>query len=334
MKRLFLVLVALSFCMISIWGQEKRIAVLVTTKNVPEEVNTQPAIDAFMKALGRSGYTIVDRTADVLKSIDFELSFQALLANKETMAKIGKVNGANYICNIDISYSTIDKDYYFSVHMVDVENTDADCVTYYPENSWQKKVAVLKREEMQRASLYLIRDLDNGLHFMNDMQRKSLQDDIDKFEAVIIGRDKDRERAKNKANGKALGASLVPGLGLFQKGYNGEGTAYLLGDIALIGGGVGMLAYANYQKGIMEDRTTDYDSYNKAVNGYNTARTTSIVCFGCAGAIYIINLIRAYTAQPKKGSKLYNLYYGLESSLLYTPQGAQPEIGFTLAYKF
>ena len=109
MKRILLGFLVCVLSVSSLFAQEKRIAVLVTKKDVPANVNTQPVVDDFMKALGRSGYKVVDRTAEVLQSREVELDFQALNADKKTMAKIGKDHGAQYICNIDITFPHIFK---------------------------------------------------------------------------------------------------------------------------------------------------------------------------------------------------------------------------------
>lgn len=139
------------------------------------------------------------------------------------------------------------------------------------------------------------------------------------------------EDKRNKASidGKALGLSIIPGVGLMAKGHPGEGVAYLLGDLALIGGGVGMTIYANHLNDVINNPNSSYDAYNKAVKGYDTAKVTSYVCYGCAGALYIVNLIRAYVAKPTYNAKLQ---YSFVPVL--PVNGTNPGIGISLAYKF
>ncbi len=137
---------------------------------------------------------------------------------------------------------------------------------------------------------------------------------------------------KRTANVKALGLSVIPGVGLMQKGRTGEGVAYLLGDIALIGGGVGMLAYANKQQDIMNDRNTNFDQYNTAKSNYNTAKTVSYCCFGAAAALYVVNLVRSYVAEPKPGARLQ--WAVVPSMNPTSPYGSNMSINLALSYKF
>lgn len=143
---------------------------------------------------------------------------------------------------------------------------------------------------------------------------------------------KKQKNKKNTANAKALGLSIIPGVGLMQKGRTGEGVAYLLGDIALVGGGVGMLAYANKQQDIMNDRNTNYDQYNTAKSNYNTAKTVSYCCFGAAAALYVVNLARSYVAEPKQGARIQ--WAVIPSMNPTSPYGPNMSVNLALAYKF
>lgn len=109
---------------------------------------------------------------------------------------------------------------------------------------------------------------------------------------------------RKPANFKALAMSIVPGVGLMQKGRAVEGVSYLIGDVALIGGGIGLNIYGNNQKKIMNDRNTTLDAYKKAKNNYDSAKTGSYICYGTAAGVYVLNLVRSYVARPKPGAAL------------------------------
>lgn len=137
---------------------------------------------------------------------------------------------------------------------------------------------------------------------------------------------------KRKANVKALGLSVIPGVGLMQKGRTGEGVAYLLGDIALIGGGVGMLAYANKQQDIMNDRNTNHDQFITAKRHYDSAKTVSYCCFGAAAALYVVNLVRSYAAEPKPGARIqWSVVPTMNPT---SPYGPNMSLNLALTYKF
>lgn len=137
---------------------------------------------------------------------------------------------------------------------------------------------------------------------------------------------------KNRANVQATALSLIPGLGLIQKGRKGEGAAYLLGDLALVGGGVGMLSYANKQQNIMNDRNTSFDQYNKAKSNYNMAKTVSYCCFGAGAALYIVNLVRSFVATPKPGARIQWAFAPILDST--SPLGQNLSVNFAFVYNF
>lgn len=116
--------------------------------------------------------------------------------------------------------------------------------------------------------------------------------------------DKSNYKNKNQVNGTALAYSIVPGIGLIQKGHKTEGAIYLAGDIVLLGAGIGLNSYASNQKKIMDDHNTSINEYNKAKNNYDSTKTISNICFGVAAGLYVVNLIRSYVAKPKSGAKL------------------------------
>lgn len=159
--------------------------------------------------------------------------------------------------------------------------------------------------------------LDKGIQYRTDL--------IEELRAGTI-------RGRRRANAKALGLSIIPGVGLMQKGRTGEGVAYLIGDVALVGGGIGMLAYADKQLSIMNDRSTNYDQFIKAKSNYDTAKTASYFCFGTAAALYVVNLVRSYVAEPKPGARIQ--WAVVPSMNPTSPYGPNMSVNLALAYKF
>lgn len=109
----------------------------------------------------------------------------------------------------------------------------------------------------------------------------------------------DCEKISQFSNGKALAASFfIPGSGQMIKRRYVEGTFTLLGELVLVGGGVGTYFIGKKQLDIMKDRTVEYEAYCSAQRTYNTMRIISYTCYGAAAALYIFNLYRAYTITP------------------------------------
>ena len=320
MKRLVLVVLTCVISALSLFAQEKRIAVLVTTKDVPANVNTQPVVDDFMKALSRSGYKVVDRTDAVLQSREVELDFQALNADKKTMAKIGKDHGAKYVCNIDISFLPYDKpqQYYFSVHMIDVENTDVDCVTGYPENRRDHPVTVLSRVETRRASLFLIRDIDDALGFLNTQQRNKLNADIDEY-AVIDQKIWDDQIGEYKSK-KAY--AFVPGLAQLKDGATGLGITFIAGETVCIGGIV-VSQYLSSLYASQSNSTHSATDKQRLAQMSNVCNVTTYVSAAGAIGLYVWNIVDGLS-RAKKPHKDW----------VFVPYTTHESYGITLALNF
>lgn len=110
----------------------------------------------------------------------------------------------------------------------------------------------------------------------------------------------DCDKISQYSNGKALVASFfIPGLGQMIKRRYTEGSFTLIGELALVGGGVGTYFIGKEQLKIMQDRNVEYGAFQSAKNMYNTMRIVSYTCYGAAAALYIFNLYRAYTVTPR-----------------------------------
>lgn len=143
-----------------------------------------------------------------------------------------------------------------------------------------------------------------------------------------------KEPNRKSANLKALAMSIFPGVGLMQKGRTGEGVGYLISDVALIGGGIGLNLYASNQKKIMNSANTTYDQYKKAKDNFNAAKTSSYICYGTAGVIYVLNLIRSYVARPKPNAAIQWAFSTDTKNNIGLPMSNQPSFNVSLCYSF
>lgn len=109
---------------------------------------------------------------------------------------------------------------------------------------------------------------------------------------------------KKYSDGAALlKSAFIPGLGQMSKSRAGSGVLTLLGEVVLVGGAVGTYYLAQNQLVIMQDYNVTYGNYIAAKQSYETYRTANIVCLSAAGALYVYNLVRAYTMTPKYKSR-------------------------------
>ena len=138
------------------------------------------------------------------------------------------------------------------------------------------------------------------------------------------------ERAKNDDDMVSMTKSLLPGLGQMGKGHYGEGVVALVGEVALVAGGVGCYYMAQNQLGIMNSLKNDNTrklEYLEASRSYNNLKNTSYAVWGIAGVVYVINLIRAYTMDPKPDKS-----FAMSPYLISTPNTVTPALGLT--YRF
>ena len=122
-------------------------------------------------------------------------------------------------------------------------------------------------------------------------------------------------------------SAVVPGLGQMGKDHLGEGLITLAGEGALVGGGILCYNIAQDQLKIMRTPGVSIDDFADASSKYSTAQTVSYITWGMAGVLYVFNLIRAYTVQPKSGFDLTFQPY-----LIATPYNLSPSVGITLRF--
>lgn len=92
--------------------------------------------------------------------------------------------------------------------------------------------------------------------------------------------------------GAALGLSLLPGGGQLYAGRPGAAVGFMLGTVAAVAGGVGLLGLANSRYDQYLGATTATQARD-LYDGTSTYWTLSLVSFGVAAAVYVWNLIDA-----------------------------------------
>lgn len=130
------------------------------------------------------------------------------------------------------------------------------------------------------------------------------------------------------ANWVALAKStVVPGLGQMGKDHLAEGLITLVGEGVLVGSGIICYNVAQDQLKIMRTPGINVDDFATASNKYSSAQTISYISWGLASAVYVFNLIRAFTVQPKSS---YDLAF--QPSFISTPYNVTPSMGITLRF--
>lgn len=111
---------------------------------------------------------------------------------------------------------------------------------------------------------------------------------------------KDCEKEIAKYNGRSLAAStFIPGMGQMLKKQGGSGTAFLLSELAVFGGGAACYYLGKQQTKKMNSFGISYDEYKSAANMKNIMNIAMYTCFGVGAAIHISNMVHAWYVKDK-----------------------------------
>lgn len=261
-----------------------------------------------------------------------ELSFhESGAVRPDQIKEYCKLLGAELLCVVVIEkqqYSS-QPEFYFRAKIYEAESGRLRRTAMYPTISDNDSITTIQNiKKLQIVSARLIAGLD--------INKEAMSTQASTAESKLRDDEKDRQddakRIIRKANGEALAYSLIPGVGLMMKGHRVEGAVYMVGDIALVGGGLAFMANANKQKDIMNDYSTGIDQYKSAEKKYNSSKTAAYCCFGTAAGLYIVNLVRGYVAEPKPRARLEWAFVPSVAPSMY----GEPNMSMNLAlsYKF
>ena len=328
MKRYLVFLVALLGVTVTFGQNPDRIGIVVSGFDITSA--DKEVIQNYMREFLRDKYTVsIGHSDDLFKNRKEEIRFQnSGSVDPAQVTSFGEFMGVNLLCVVSETQQR--SEFVFSANIFTINNGNSLLTVQHPNKLKYDDIAVtqINNDEIARAIGYLLLRLGILSPENKDVLESKTRDADNK----IKNQGAISEQKKRDANVAALVKSIIPGVGLMQKGRTGEGVAYLLGDIALVGGGIGMLAYANKQQDIMNGRNTTLDQYNTAKNNYNTAKTVSYCCFGTAAALYVVNLVRSYVAEPKPGARIQ--WTVVPSMNPTSPYGPNMSVNLALAYKF
>lgn len=321
MKKYFITVICTLVSVLSFAQGNIFISAEINDTNVAPSLN-QIIEDIFQEHLITTGYNVrVSRDFGPFeKEREKELRYQnsGAVSIEEAIAP-GNEMPVGQLCLIYVE--RINKEYYFRAKVFDLETKKLYKTAAYPGAEDPSIYDLTNLKTLQVTASKLVAKLG-----YNKTNAISLANDFEKSQKEIS------KKNKRDANATALAYSLIPGVGLMKKGHKTEGTIYLVSDIALLGCGLGLLAYSNNQQAILNNKNSTFEQYNTAKNNYNIAKSVSYCCFGAAATLYCVNLIRSYFARPTiDGSiqwaiapSIYNSSYG-DSNM---------SINFALIYKF
>ncbi len=230
--------------------------------------------EALNQAIGRVFQSTANRIGSVVSTDEINRAVQAG-QDYEVIARNMKVP-VNKVCEFAIQDTT---DYSWTMYIL-CQVAKSGNITPEFETS----------EECTKHTIF-----DEAMAQWNS-QVKKREDEEKQREAEERRRIK---REQRKIDGTALAASFfIPGAGQMYKGKGGVGAGILVGELALVGGGVTCYFFGKKQLEVMRGINVEYDAFHSAQKLYNTMRITSFSCYGAAAALYIFNLCNAYMIEP------------------------------------
>lgn len=328
MKKLFFTLVC-SLIYATLLAQGNiYISVKINDDSVDKNMH-QVIEDVFQEQLSSINYQVrVSRDfGDFEEERDRELRFQnsGTVSINDAIVD-GNVMPVEQLCVISVE--KIGAVYYFRAKVFDLESKKLYNMAYYPGSTDEHYKNISDILILQTVAAKLVAKLG-----YNEENAKELASQLEAKRHDEVELQKKKIRLNNrKVNATALTYSLIPGVGLMMKGHKAEGAVYMVGDIALIGSGLALMANANKQKDIMNNHSTGIDQYKSAEKKYNSSKTAAYCCFGTAAGLYIVNLVRGYVAEPKPGARLQWAVVPSVASNIYGETNMS--VNLALSYKF
>ena len=142
-------------------------------------------------------------------------------------------------------------------------------------------------------------------HKRYDEYKKKWQQYQDSIAAAEQQHEEDLLKAQKKeilkSNGRSLVAStFIPGMGQMLKKQGGSGAAFLISELALVGGGTACYFLGQEQVKTMKSIGTSYESYQRAKKMKNIYDISMYSAFGVCGAVHIANMVHAWIVKDKK----------------------------------
>ena len=258
------------------------VAVFVNSDSTVLEEYKKLLQSSIEEGLVEGGYSIVEHNAEYLKMVRaYNDYLKGSSVSEFAFDNVSSEKLADMLCVLYIR-KLGEGSYRIEATLTEYGRTDSKMKKSYPSlGEGRCNLDKNAAEQVQIAATELLGKL--GL-ISPELKQKIL----DAHEKNKNDEEEQKKEKKKHVDGVALAASFfVPGAGQMYKGEGGKGSGILLGELALVGGGV-----------------TCYFLGNTARKNYETIRIVSYACYGPAAALYIFNLCHAYLMHPSEKEKV------------------------------
>lgn len=300
-KKSYLILVVLWLFSLAIFAESDGglVAVFVNSDNTVPEEYKRLLQSSMEEGLVDCSYAIVEHNAEYLKMVRaYNDYLKGSTVSEFAFDNVSSEKLADKLCVLYIRKLGAGS-YRIEATLTEYGRTDSKMKKSYPSLGESRcNLEENTDEQIQIATIELL----CKLKLIPSERRQQM------MEAYEQKKNKDKELKKEKKkqiDGIALAASFfVPGAGQMYKGEGGKGAGILIGEVALVGGGVTCYFLGKKQLEIMQGRTIEYNAFNTAKKNYETMRIVSYTCYGAAATLYIFNLCHAYLMHPSEKEKV------------------------------
>lgn len=315
-KLLLFLLTSFSFALFA-QNTKENIAIFVySEKPLNEATNAlRSRLESVLKSSVNGQYEVVDRTYEIENVLKKELQYQGSgLVSDENLVEVGKQLGASKICTAVITDYGQLEGYFIECKIIDIKKRTIIKEAEYPRTDKKEKYI----HDIGIASSQIIA---NSLSEQLNLLSKEQKDILAKEQAANEKRQREFARkAYNRQKfhdlitspgGSLLCSAVIPGLGLYNKGYKGWGVTIFLAEAGFFAGTI--ITYNNAQKIFNSGRSLSRDDIEK----YADIRSRNIVYFVGTCVMSGINLLTAITAEDH--SRFALNYSGIEFDDKYVP---------------
>lgn len=271
------------------FAQTKGVVAVMVSPDAESSKYSQIIKTDFESGLSDYGFNPVEMGQDFLDAVQTYNTFLQEGAVSEFAFDDDELEErANYLFHIRIKHLGKNS-YSIEVTKTKYGQTNAESKKVYPDFGLNDDVLNLEKDTPRQCKMaveYLLQRLGYSSKDKSSTNSTGSKADILK---------KNIKNDKRKTNSIALVSSMfVPGAGQFYKYDFKGGSAFLVSELALVGGGTACFFLKKKQESSIGSEHDDWDEKDSAVKSKYACNIAMWSCFGLAAAVHIGDMIQAW----------------------------------------
>lgn len=318
-EKILLFLVVTLLCVLGVGAQNKGVvaqnkgvvAVMVSADSQVKPSYLKDIKSYFEEGLNDYGFSPIEMGEDFVEAIQEVNKFlQEGTVSEFAFDDVESEERPNFICHIRVKYLAKGS-YSVEVSMTEYGKTNSKKKKVYPDYSMGDKPLNLEKDTQRKERLAVMCLLERLGYSKSSSSSMSSNSSVSSSSASssssAYAYGKQIEKDERSVNGKALVASLfIPGAGQFYKQDYKGGSAFLVSELALVGGGTACFFLKQKQQKIIDSEFSLQDEIEAARKNKSVCNIAMFTCFGLAAAVHIGNMIHAWYT-PDNNTKRFSL---------------------------